>query len=292
MRELGKLSETELLRLVDEVDREVIDSNYTPAQRQFHTVSEVCKRTGVVFIMGATPNSDVDRIRAALKRFYRPKDVQIGGEFVGLTVHLDLFFKVSVPIAYGTVKLELASLTDATEMQLQRLRGNAKDEVEFFKAVCDVLDIGACLAPWSGFKKPDGEAGKYFDMAAFHNQAAAATALGAYDLRGSIQSALICSELAIKSALLVSGESEDFLRNEIGHDLTKSIVHLDKVGNYDIKLIGEALQKLPHFVRSRYEEKAWTRIQVRDVLISAQSVLAEVARGFSKKSIWKEINGS
>lgn len=234
--------------------------------------------------MGPQKSPFIERVSALHRQFYRKSDLT-AGIYSGLACHLDMFFRVKVPIIFGAVKFDLFDATDITEYQRARLNINKLEENQFIDAAIDVFDIGGCLMPFDKFSQPQGEAGSYYQLSALHNQAAAATAIGAYDLRGAVQSALLCAELAIKAALLMVGKDSNFIKNSIGHNLKRALPHLRQDARFEVDEMEELLAKLPDFVISRYKNEHRTRVEIAEIVLSAQRILALVARGYSQHSM-------
>jgi hypothetical protein len=275
------LSDSELLNLVEEVDRACAAEGVLPHVRSIEVPRRVCGKLGISFVIGAIKVPEIDRIFAAHKHYYRPGDMGIGAIHTGIACHLDLFYRVDFPLIYGEVNINFLSLTNAYPAQLERIWSVKKDSDAFLSNILDVCDIGGTLAPNHGFTPPSGEALNYFRMAAFHNQAFAATLSSNCSLTGAVQSALLCAELAVKAALLHLGKDEEFLRTRIGHDLTKAVPVLVGEGAYEKKSLEENIGQLPHFVKSRYQERKWPRNELVSISLAAQNILSEVSRKIS-----------
>ncbi|VVT26838.1 conserved hypothetical protein [Roseovarius sp. EC-HK134] len=284
MGDAPAISDAELLLLIDRIDRECFLKGTPPHSRGLQVTIRVCRELGVQVVLGPGQSPFMKRILALHQGLYRKSDISYG-VYSGLTCHMDMFFRVKVPLIFGTARFDLFDATDITEHQRARLSKNRLEEEKFIDAAVDVFDIGGCLMPFDKYSKPQGEAGEYYQLSALHNQAAAATAIGAYDFRGAIQSALLCAELAMKSALLMLGQNREFIKNSIGHRLEKALPYLESDGRFNVPEMKERLDKLPDFVMSRYISERRTRFEIGEIVLSAQRILAIVARGHSQHSM-------
>ncbi|MCP5085680.1 MAG: hypothetical protein GY952_02590 [Rhodobacteraceae bacterium] len=275
------VSNDELLKLVEEVDRDCALSGIHPARRSLEVPKRVCEKLGIAFVLGANTNPDLDKISSAHKFLYRSGDMGMGAVHTGVACHLDLFFRVDFPLIYGSVQLDFLKQTDASENQLRRIFQRKEDGEKFLSNIVDVFDIGGCIGNYHGFEQPNGMPMRYMRMAAFHNQAFSATLTGTYNLAGAVQSSLLCAELSTKAALLDIGKDEDFLKTRIGHNLDTAVQVLREESEFEVDHLSKEIGKLPHFVKSRYEEKKWTRLELAEIALASQSILANICRKVS-----------
>jgi hypothetical protein len=116
-------------------------------------------------------------------------------------------------------------------------------------------------------------------------EAAAATATGAYDFRGTLQNALLGAELAIKAGLASHGFDDDSLRREFGHDLVKAAAALDKVEvMFDGHRVVHAVRSFPNLVKSRYGGPSPGRVETGEIVMKAQYVASEITRAFTDRN--------
>ncbi|MGD9917371.1 MAG: hypothetical protein AB7U46_05085 [Paenirhodobacter sp.] len=276
----------ELIRIIEKHDRQAILDGFEPHQRFLQVVPKVCHELGIVFVIGPHPNAEIEQISGLFHTLYRKKDLAIGSVFSGLASHLDIFYSAYFPHCYGTVRLDAKSCIDATEMQLGRIYNIEEEFKEVLNQIVDVWDIGACLAPFDVFSTPEGDAGEYFRLACNHMEAAAAVACNGARLDGAVMSALLCAELSVKCACLISTKTtKDELRKEVGHNLLKSEKYIKAGSSFDWNDLSTNIAKLPGFTENRYTDKNWTRLECKPILLSAQRLLALVAVGYNKKSI-------
>lgn len=273
-----------ILRLIDALDREAVAAGATPRQRPLRVIPKVCAELGIVYVLGRFSDPRIETISAIHNSFFRPDDLAVGSVFTGITRHLDLFFRVDVPWLLGTVRLDYIKHIDIKKSQLRRVFQVEAEVKSLCAGICDVFDIGFALGRIGGFNLQEGDATDWFSMAAFHAQAAAITLRHAYDFRGAVQSALLCAELAVKSALIFAGRDADYCAKNIGHNLEKALPDLRLTCRYPDIEVESIISGLPHFVRSRYIHKNWNRTEAGDIVSAAQRLLALVVKANTGRS--------
>lgn len=279
-----KLSDKEIFELVERFDREMIQEGIEPKARSLGLARKIGEEFKISVVFGRGNGAEVQKMFDHHNSMYRASDLAIGSIHSGLAFHLDLFFRVDLPIVYGSGKLDPLKQTDATEIQLHRIFSREQDGKSFISDIVDVFDIGACLGGFEGFQQPKEEAMRFFRMASFHSQSVVAALTGIFDFKGSIQSALLCSELSVKAALIEIGLDENSLKNKMGHDLKKAIPILCEQADFDKSELELNISALPHFVTSRYDTKNWTRTEVSSIAKTSQRILAIISRKFSGNS--------
>ena len=259
-----------------------------PANRRpLSLVHRICDELG---LQGAIPLShpQLERARQAHGRLYRKKDLGIGGVYAGLAVHLDICFSVKMPHIFGSPAVDPFDWVDITEIQKCRLIAYPEDLFDFIRQMIDVLDTGSTLVPMAHFTSPEGRSKELFSMAAFHNQAAAAVMVQAFDFRGAIQSALLCAELAMKSIVSAHGHSDESIKNSVGHSLDKALKLSENLSD-DVKNdITACIENLPPFAASRYQERQWSRTDAAAVVLAAQRIMGHTSRYFARSS-WDQL---
>jgi hypothetical protein len=272
-------SDEELLLLIDEADRQLQSQGLHLSARQMRCVVEVCSKLGHSYSIGTIKDPLVERLRGLARNFFRPKDGGAPSIFIGLMTHLGFCFQVHVPMIFGRVSVQPFDHTDATEWQLRRIY-RVRDEFEVcFSQVCDVWDIGTQLAPLDDKERLTGRFGELFDLAAFHLTAAVSTVSQRTANRGAAQSALIATELAIKSAHLKNGRSEKWIKN-ISHDLAKDLNEIKASLGSDFTLVLDCVKKLPPLVAERYGNVELEALKIAELVVISQQIVGAVARSF------------
>jgi hypothetical protein len=291
MSRIASATDAEILYKLDELDRAELLADTPPKARMLKVLPRLFSSYGKVFTMGLQ-DPDVERVRELYSSFFRQRDVAIGGLHAGLVVHLDLFFLAYLPLVLGQVQIEVFNCIDMTPVQRLRLAKVPEEEKEVVRQWIDVADIGATLSGTDGFKIPSGIAAEFFAMSAFHNQAATAVMVQAFDYRGAIQSSLLAAELAVKATCMNSGITEKDVKNHIGHDLSKADEILLGLKEYDIDRFKWLRAKLPPFVASRYQLKSWSRRECGEVALAAQEICGMTARQLSGSSFSQKLSRS
>jgi hypothetical protein len=156
----------------------------------------------------------------------------------------------------------------------------------FLDQFCDVSDIQY------GFRelKPPFAAmepvTRFIDRARLHLHAAAAILTGGYDYRGAVQSALLATELSLKSPALAQGLTEDEIKKRFGHNY-KALADFifEAYPAIDVDRVRRVLDKQPGYVANRYDHGQPRRIEVGHIVMGAQYVVAEIIRLLSDRNL-------
>ena len=197
----------------------------------------------------------------------------------------DMFCHLYAPIAYGRVKIDFWQLLDLTDFQKRWLASMPDELSRFTDQAMDIMDFGFGWHEF-GHNRAINDRGKELIWRA-HTQleAAAATAVNAYDLGGSLQSALLGTELALKAGLAAHGISDQDLKRKFGHNLIAAAAQLAIFEpNFDMDRVSRVVSTFPDFVASRYDIPPPSRIETGHILMGAQYVGSEVTRQFSDRN--------
>jgi hypothetical protein len=150
----------------------------------------------------------------------------------------------------------------------------------------DLFDFGYGCMEFGHTRPVPDQSKRLIYRAHVQLEAAAATATSAYDYRGTLQSALLGTELALKAGLACHGYSDDDLRKKIGHDLAKGAIALGGYEpNFDADRVKNAVQAFPNFAQSRYAGPQPDRREMGHILMKAQYVASEVTRTFTDRNL-------
>lgn len=281
----------ELERLAIEADDEGLNEGEEPNQRAFKNVLRMLQRLGVegVPIVGDHSPKIVKRVHRANERMFRPADMAEGGIHLGLFMFRDLFARLYVPMIFGSPALDFWKLLDLSDDQKRWMATDEEALVRFDDQCLDLLDFGYGFMEFGHNRQVPDEAKNLIYRSHVQLEAAAATATSAYDYRGTLQSALLGTELALKAGLAANGCDAAFLKNKIGHRLEKAANELGRLeGNFDTDRVTNAVSMFPDFVQSRYDGAMPSRIEVGHILMKAQYIASEVTRQFTDRNIRRD----
>ena len=288
MRPGDDKTDDELLQMVLAADEESFAAGCDPKQRSLDVPHRVLTKLGyyeyVEFGAGSPPVRE--RICAIHRSLYRPKDFAVGGIHGGFFMFRDVYCRIDVPIAFGQFRFEPLDLTDLSLKQKKWLLSQPSCRDRFFEQFAYVFDFAGCIHYFDGYERPPKPALHFFDLAGFQLQSAAATANSAFDPRGSIQSALLGAELALKGGLVAAGYRPENLKKEFGHDREKAARALvEKYTDFEIDKVLDEFASMPRFVENRYSSSQPGRIETGEIVMGAQLVAGEVIRTVSKFTI-------
>jgi hypothetical protein len=286
-------SQDYLEHLAFEADEEGMALGEDPSQRAFANVLRVLNKLNVegVPLTGSRAPPIVQRVHSANDRLFRPIDKQSGGVHLGFFMFRDLFSRLYVPYIYGSPLVDFMSLCDLSDDQ-KRLLGADRRAMAFFEdQALDLMDFGCGFMEFGGDLEVKEHAGELIYRSHVQLEAAAATATSAFDFRGTIQAALLGTELALKAGLAAEGLSNTELK-AFGHNLKKATDELGSLSKrFDASRVHRAVSTFPDYVQSRYAGPQPGRVQTGHILMRAQYVASEVTRAYSDRNVREQRPG-
>ena len=289
--------EVDLVKLVIEIDDELIQEGFKPYQRPriaYFKISEILQPGSSCIFQYDPIYKAVNEIYSQL---YRLVDLQMPPMHVGAFMFRDVFFPIRIPIIFGSPLIDLTSfLTDISETQKNWLFSDKKSELVFFDQTIDLMDFvyGLDDIDKTGQLADRAKALEWWYLAKQQLEAAAATVLGSFDKYAVIQNCCISVELLLKGALFAKGVDEDTLKSTkkgYGHNLEKLVNRAyGKLPDLELQTIKLAVNQLPDYVSSRYEAKSFTRLDLGKFVMNAQFISGEILRQFSDRDFRKGLD--
>lgn len=283
----------ELETLAIEADDEGLRLGEEPSQRAFKNVLRILAKLGIegVPLLGDRSPRIVTRIHEANNRLFRPIDQRDGGIHLGFFMFRDLFCRLYVPVIFGSPQIDFWTFLDLSDDQKRWMATDAEAVATFEDQAVDLFDFGYGFMEFGHTRPVTEQSKELIYRAHVQLEAAAATATSAYDYRGTLQSALLGAELALKAGLSANGYSDNELRLKVGHDLLKAANALgDCESNFDTERVSRAVQTFPNFAQSRYSGAQPDRREMGNILMKAQFIASEVTRLFTPRNM--RANGS
>ena len=289
--ETARPSQSELESLAIEADDEGLRAGEEPKQRAFMNVMRMVKRLNLdgVILVGEKAPRIIQRIHAANNRMFRTIDKREGGIHLGFFMFRDLFAQLSVPLIFGTPQIDFLTQLDLSDDQKRWMSTDTDAMARFEDQAIDLFDFGYGWMEFGHSRSVPEKAKELIYRSHTYLEAAAATATGAYDFRGTLQSALIGTELAIKCGLACHGVDDAQMRTKYGHSLTKAALALGDLENcFDVDRVTRAVSTFPDLAQSRYTGAQPSRIETGQILMKAQYVASEVTRTFTDRDLRKD----
>lgn len=283
-----KPTDSELENLAVEADDQGLLLGEEPKQRAFQNVLRMLTALGVdgVPLIGEQSPEIVKRVQRVNDRLFRPIDKREGGIHLGFFMFRDLFSRLYVPVVFGRPSVDFVSLLDLSDDQKRWMSKDSEAMARFEDQAFDLFDFGYGCMEFGRTRPVPDQSKELIYRAHVQLEAAAATATSAYDYRGTLQSALLGAELALKAGLACNGYSDDDLRKKIGHDVAKAAIALGKYEpNFDADRVKNAVQAFPSFAQSRYAGSQPDRREMGHILMKAQYVASEVTRTFTDRNL-------
>ncbi len=286
--EVAKPSAEELEILAIDVDDEGLGLGEEPKQRAFNNILRMVQRLNLdgVVLVGDHAPPIIRRIHAANNRLFRQVDMREGGVHLGFFMFRDLFAQLSVPVIFGAPQVDFVKQLDLSDDQKRWLGRDDEAMARFEDQALDLFDFGYGVMEFGHTRVAPEPAKELIYRSHTHLEAAAATATAAYDFRGTVQSALIGAELAIKAGLASNGVDDAKLRQTYGHNLVKAARALGELeAAFDADRVIRAVSAFPDFAQSRYSGPQPSRIETGHILMKAQYIASEVTRTFTDRNL-------
>jgi hypothetical protein len=277
----------DLFKFVIEVDSELIQKQVEPFKRPHHAYLIIAEQLNP----GSSSILEHDPLFSAVNQIYgelyRPSDLWMPPMHVGAFMFRDVFFPLRIPIIYGQPMINPADfLVDVPDTQKRWLFDDQQISLTYFDQVIDLLDFVYGLDDLRKRRTLPAKTVEWWYLAKQQIEAAAATALGSFSKYAIVQNCCIATELLLKGALMAKGVDENTLKKkEYGHNLENLANKIaDQVPGLDRATMILVVQKLPNYVKSRYEAENFSRLDLGNFLMNTQFISGEVLRQFSKRN--------
>jgi len=280
------ISDTELLRALMAADDLHMAQGLEPSARSFINVGKALESFGIhAVLMGFGAPPIVERTRELNDKLFTPKELRDGGMHLGAFLFRDMFCQLHAPIAFGECLIDFFKMVDLNDIQKAWLAETPDALACFVDQAADILDFGYGWTEFGHGRQIEARATDLIWRSHVQLEAAAATATSACDFRGTVQSALLGAELALKAGLTAHGVTDKELGSRaIGHNLSAAA---ERLGEFepllDVARIQRVASRMPNFVDSRYNAPPLGRVETGHILMGAQYIASEVTRRFSDR---------
>lgn len=285
--------EIDLMKLVIEVDDELIQKGIEPFQRPQATYLIIAQRLnpGSSVILEHDPLFNA--VNQIYKELYRLTDLVMPPIHIGAFIFRDVFFPLRIPLIFGSLAINpIDFLIDVPDTQKRWLFNDQQTSLTFFDQVIDLMDFTYGLDDLGKMGKIPDKTVEFWYLAKQQMEAAAAILLGSFNKYAVIQNCCISTELLLKGALITFGLDEKTLANKksYGHKFENLV---NKTADYLPNLNKETLlfvvQQLPDYVQSRYEAQNFSRLDLGRFMMNTQFIGGEILRQFSNRNCRKDL---
>lgn len=290
-----EISDAMLLAALKHADDEHRAEGLGPGARDLMNIGKALQSFGIhAVLMGRGAPPIARRAQELNSQLFLPKERQSGGLHLGAFLFRDMFCRLYAPIAFGTCAIDFWQMLELSDLQKAWLAESPEQLATFTDQAADILDFGYGWQEFGNGRSIGDRARDLIWRAHVQLEAAAATATGAYDYRGTVQSALLGTELALKAGLAAHGMTDRELAGRgLGHNLTALTAKLATfVPDIDANRIGRVVATFPDFVSSRYDTPPPDRVPTGHIIMGAQYVASEVTRRFSDRDCRSDNPGS
>lgn len=269
------------MRLVIEVDSELIQEGIEPFQRPLAACMRIAQRLqpGSSSILQSNPLFKA--VNHIYRELYRPSDLHMPPMHVGAFMFRDVFFPLRIPVT-GINPVDF--LSDVPEIQKRWLFTEQQSGLAFFDQVIDLMDFVYGFDDLEKIGQLPDKTLEWWYLAKQQLEAAAATVLGSFNKYAVIQNCCISTELLLKGALMAKGIDEKTLANKkqgYGHNLENLVDKTaEQLPNFDRETVLFVVKQLPDYVESRYEAKNFSRLDLGHFLMNTQFISGEFYASF------------
>lgn len=274
-----------LLYIVGTTDKELFDAGLDIKQRDWQVSQAVMRKFGYVgFVLAGIGKPKIlERIEAAFASIYRKQDIAMGGH-IGVFMYRDIFARIGVPMALGTVRIRPFQHVELTPVQLRIIQTEPDEMATYVDQFCDVADVQYGASEIKGTFRQIELVGRFIGLARLHLHSASAVLTGGYDYRGAVQSSLLATELSLKAGAATQGLNERDIKDQFGHHNDRAA---DSVGsiwpNFDVDRVKRVIAQQPGYALNRYSASQPERREVGHLVMGAQYIVAEVVRQLSDR---------
>jgi hypothetical protein len=283
------VEEIDLMKLVIEVDDELIQKGAEPFQRHMSAYLMIAQRLkpGSSAILQHDPLFNA--VNQIYGKLYRSTDLHMPPMHVGAFMFRDVFFPLRIPLIFGSPAINPVNfLIDVPDIQKRWLFNDQQTGLAFFDQVIDLMDFVYGLNDLEKIGQLPDKTVEWWDLAKQQLEAAAATVLGSFNKYAVIQNCCISTELLLKGALMAKGVDEKTLASKkqgYGHNLEnlvdKTAQHLPNLNQETLLFV---VKQFPDYVESRYEAMNFSRLDLGRFLINTQFISGEILRQFSNRN--------
>lgn len=251
-------------------------------QRPFRAAMDIL---GSAFSIGVGGNPEVRKIMDAYEQMVPEANASWPGMGIGLAAVVDQVRKVTVPVVFGDVSLDVwrALGFDGNAAWWSWCREDERIGAATHFAFADLHDLTYGLDDLRGGNGAD----LILWRMATSNLADAANNLPtAFSVDSVLQPICMVAELSLKAALVRNGADPDSFRGADGHKLAKLATRLaNETPHRHDTLIAEVIAKLPPYVNSRYKPAGLVRLDVVRLALAVQFVAAATVRRFAARDL-------
>ena len=234
-------------------------------------------------------------LKAIFERIYPSKkqSINLPPLLKGGVAFLDQFYLINVSLVYGTFPIDPLKCIDISSEELNRFSQHHPNQIwRAIYSVADLFDIAYGIDDAISLTENE-QSKKFLHKACSHITATTSTLLHSQNIDAVVQSSCLAAELALKGSLSYLGTNEKDFSNDLKHDLAKAAEKLITIKSTDNDaILIKACKKFPDYVKSRYDEHGLSRIQLLELAMRAQFVVAEAVRRISDRDLACTIESS
>ncbi len=255
-------------------------------QRSFHALLAWTEENKCSVILSSDFSKKVE---AWFLHHSPPSAHKIGSIFTGVYFYDGHCWRVSVPLAYGSVRLEPGtSLVEMPETIIAKLRRESPVWVDFLSVWADCIDYAFGREDMFATER-DGFAKQLFTSANQQLDATVSLLLEKFPNPKAMESARLATEIFLKSFIGFHRGITEQQAKEISHDLDRALRECLTIRPAsELAGIGPKLAEFPS-MGARYSAKQYQRRELWFAYGTAQFVGSALARSLTDRNMRKQV---
>lgn len=257
------------------LDRQYAKKGIPFHQRPFMAAVEIL---GPRFVMGSGDNPEVERITNAYANMIPEVNTNWPGAGIGFIASVDQVRKLTLPIVFGEVSLQLWEVASFTSPE-EWWNWCRQDRAIVGEVASSVTDIHDFTYGLNEIRHKIPKATNLWHMAQSNIEDVANTLPNLFNHDAIIQPICMIAELSMKASLVYNGAAPESFRGRGGHNLSSLARQMaEKLPHRDDLRVQAIVDALPPYVESRYKPAGLKRIQVVKLAVGVQFIAASSLR--------------
>lgn len=264
---------------IAKLDQQFIDADVPLHARPFCVVLEFIHQK----VSGDIMDTAIwEQVMASFHRLYPSDDFSIPSLQIGGVALRDRFYIVRVNVGWGTFSIDPLKCIDIQATELETIWHLNQEQV--WRAMYSVADLWDFAYGVSDLRNQNVEADAHWTNASSSMEATARLLTSGQMLAAAVQSICLTAELGIKGALAALDVDQP-TRRRLGHNIPCLVEKLTgmrpSVTDTQVK---SAARYFPDYVGTRYSDHGMTRVQLNELAMRAQFIVADALRRLSPRN--------
>ncbi|MFD1261542.1 HEPN domain-containing protein [Entomomonas asaccharolytica] len=264
-----------------------LDKKYAKEDIPFYR-RPYCAVQDILGVRAITPETDEAKlIKEAYKKLIPEVSTNWSGYGVGIIASMDQVRKFILPIVFGQVNISIYKGIGFTDEHTWWIwcRFNKETAENSKQSFINIYDFAYGV---NALSDKQNEAHTFWEQATSNLEVIADSLVNTYRTNSILQPICMAAELAMKGTLSYLGLSKDELKHKYGHShkkLAKAMIK--KKPHSDDKKLLAIINRLPDYIETRYDDSNMSRLEIVNLALDIQFIVASALRRISGIEIEK-----